>query len=662
MAVTVRWIFRTLALLIIALFIGGLVVSRNDRDSGGLASLDAARRVVRSLFSSPSSDRAGDGGVAADSSTPVTDAAADAAAAARAIDAPSDARISASSRAGSGNASGNPLRANSPTPPRDISTADHASVPVATADHRGHPPASRTDTRSQPADGNVPGTPGRGASDHSSNNSGNNSGNNATSGVHSTASATGTPALETPVAAIDEELTEPISIADFLRGDSSGERARLLGIEPSTLAENGVNANGVNANGANANGANANVSGVNANANGAGPAQAARSALGGTEADRVEFASTAGGDAGLLKLAKQLQRDGRMPQDFRRRDQNRLPNILLVVVENLSREDIGAYGQPLIHTPFLDRLAAGGLRLNQCAGSSVGRAMERTALWYGDLSTAARPGNAKLLRLPRPDLPAELIRAGYLTMLLGECGWPRGSVATQPSSTWDAWAGWSDFADARFQAFPTSIPDHEGDSLVESNRSGPQARFDAVLTSACHDMLAPLRERRPARSPLNAIPSLLFANVDLRWWEDSVEPGPEYRIAEWTIEEQRHAAAVTALDAWLRAVAQEFDAARGQREVAIVVIGLPRWRKAKHQQRFRDAVPALDAPRSSPSWPYAPVIAAWPRHIPAGRVVNTFCGLHDILPTLLEMANDESPPRSGSGSSQWRVWMDEEGG
>jgi hypothetical protein len=55
--------------------------------------------------------------------------------------------------------------------------------------------------------------------------------------------------------------------------------------------------------------------------------------------------------------------------------------------------------------------------------------MERTALWYGDLSTSARLGTAKLLRLPRPDLPAELIRGAISPMLLGECGWPRGNVA-----------------------------------------------------------------------------------------------------------------------------------------------------------------------------------------------------------------------------------------
>jgi len=451
-------------------------------------------------------------------------------------------------------------------------------------------------------------------------------------------------------AALDEELTEPVSIEEFLRGDTGGERARLLGMEPMAR---GAEASAVANDSSKQGSRKSPLAGGDRSTD-----PRATSAL---ESDRMEFTSTDGGDAGLLKLARHLQRDGRMPQDFRRRDRSRLPNIMLVVVENLSREDIGAYGQPLIRTPYLDRLAAAGLRLTQCAGSSVGRTMERTALWYGDLSNATRPGNVKLLRLPRPDLPAELIRAGYLTMLVGECGWPRGSAVAQ-APHWDAWTGWSEFSDAAFQAFPVSIPDHEGECLVEANRAGPTARFDTVLTSACRNLLAPLRERRTPDSPLNTVPSLLVANVDLRWWEESVEPGPEYRIPDWTIEEQRHAAAVTALDEWLGAIHQEFDAARGDRELAIVVVGLPRWRKAKTQQRFRDAVPALEDARSAPLWPYAPVIAAWPRQIPTGRVVKAFCGLHDILPTLLEMANDESPPRSGSGCSQWRVWTGEEGG
>jgi hypothetical protein len=599
MAHSVRWTLRLLALIVIVLFVGGLVASRNDR-------VGAWWNLVRWKL-------VGDGEAAGNISPPGV-------AQETAPAGDPQASLSDAERATRSTVARNPLRSGNPEP------NSSASLDV---------------SNSKSDDGQGTGNVAKPLPTPTST-------PNPMPTSASTTSASTT--------SLDEELTEPVSVEEFLRGDTGGERARLLGIEPPAITAVGDATTAGN---------------VSAATNPAGSTNAnSGSAKNASDLDRLEFASTEGGDAGLLKLAQQLQRDGRMPQDFRRRDRSRSPNILLVIVENLGREDIGAYGQPLIRTPFLDRLAAGGLRLTQCAGSSVGRSMERTALWYGDLSTAARLGNAKLLRLPRPDLPAELIRVGYLTMLLGECGWPRGNIAESgPRSasagkhaSWDAWAGWSDFSDARFQAFPTSIPDHEGECSVEANRDGATARFDAVLASACRNMLAPLRDRRSTESPLNAIPSMLVANVDLRWWEDSVEPGPEYQVADWTVEEKRHAAAVAALDDWLRTIYQEFDAARGRREIAVVVVGLPRWRKAKTQQRFRDAVPALDDTRPGQLWPYAPVIAAWPRHIPSGRVVNAFCGLHDILPSLLEMVGDDSPPRVGSGQSQWRVWTDEEGG
>src|SRR5918992_814766 len=41
------------------------------------------------------------------------------------------------------------------------------------------------------------------------------------------------------------------------------------------------------------------------------------------------------------------------------------PNILLVVVDDLGWGEVGAYGQKVLQTPNLDRLAAGGLRFDQ---------------------------------------------------------------------------------------------------------------------------------------------------------------------------------------------------------------------------------------------------------------------------------------------------------
>ena len=57
------------------------------------------------------------------------------------------------------------------------------------------------------------------------------------------------------------------------------------------------------------------------------------------------------------------------------------PNIIFIMVDDLGWGDLGCYGQKLIKTPHLDRLAAEGMRFTQCyAGSPVGNASRAVML------------------------------------------------------------------------------------------------------------------------------------------------------------------------------------------------------------------------------------------------------------------------------------------
>src|SRR3972149_3267768 len=105
------------------------------------------------------------------------------------------------------------------------------------------------------------------------------------------------------------------------------------------------------------------------------------------------------------------------------------PNIVLIVADDLGYGDLGCYGQQLIETPRLDRLAAEGLRFTQFYAGATVWAPARCVLMPGlPTGHATVRGNAaaggQRVGLRRDDVTlAELARdAGYATAVCGKWG------------------------------------------------------------------------------------------------------------------------------------------------------------------------------------------------------------------------------------------------
>ncbi len=102
----------------------------------------------------------------------------------------------------------------------------------------------------------------------------------------------------------------------------------------------------------------------------------------------------------------------------------RKPNIIYILADDLGYGDLGCYGQKLIKTPHIDRLATEGIRFMQHYAGSTVCAPSRCCLMTGYHTGHCRiRGNKRVPLLPEDVTVAEeLKRAGYTTALIGKWG------------------------------------------------------------------------------------------------------------------------------------------------------------------------------------------------------------------------------------------------
>src|SRR5688572_5318687 len=108
------------------------------------------------------------------------------------------------------------------------------------------------------------------------------------------------------------------------------------------------------------------------------------------------------------------------------------PNILWLVGENLEHE-LGCYGEKLVQTPNLDRLAAEGVRFTRVFSTSPVCAPSRSAFFTGMYQTTTDTHHMRSHRTDDFRLPAgvrplthHLKDAGYFTANIKTIGGPEG--------------------------------------------------------------------------------------------------------------------------------------------------------------------------------------------------------------------------------------------
>jgi len=133
---------------------------------------------------------------------------------------------------------------------------------------------------------------------------------------------------------------------------------------------------------------------------------------------RRDFLRTVTGATAAAVLSQTSRGEG-IPRDRRR------PNVLFILADDLGYGHLGCYGQKIIQTPNLDRLAAEGMRFTQayagCTVCAPSRSVLMTGLHMGHTAVRENPGG---IPLSSEDVTvAEVLKqAGYVTGCFGKWG------------------------------------------------------------------------------------------------------------------------------------------------------------------------------------------------------------------------------------------------
>jgi uncharacterized sulfatase len=348
------------------------------------------------------------------------------------------------------------------------------------------------------------------------------------------------------------------------------------------------------------------------------------------------------------------------------------PNIIYIMTDDLGYGDLGCYGQEVVQTPNLDRLAAEGLRFtDHYAGHTVCRP-SRLVLWTGQhVGHTGLIGNrARSLTGMETTVARELKEAGYATGGVGK--WALGHVdepseinnAGHPNNNgFDYWMGYLNQSNAH-NYYPTFLWENRRQVTLPGNVIGDypngRGRVSSARVTYSHDRMTAaalrfVRDHKDQPFLLHIHWTIPHANNEGgRVTGDGMEVPDygQYADQDWPRPEKGFAAMVSWMD---RDVGQLTSLLKklGLDEKTLVLFTSDNGphKEGGHDHEFFDSNGPLKGYKRSmhDGGIRVPMIARWPGQITAGSSTDHPSAFWDFLPTACQLAG-VSPPEGFDSS------------
>jgi arylsulfatase A-like enzyme len=315
------------------------------------------------------------------------------------------------------------------------------------------------------------------------------------------------------------------------------------------------------------------------------------------------------------------------------------PNVIFILADDLGYGDLGCFGQKLIRTPNLDRLAAEGMRFTQAYAGTTVCAPSRCALMTGlHTGHCAIRGNKEIKPEGQEPMPGGTFtvghlmkRAGYATGIVGKWGLGHpGSASTPDKMGFDYFFGYN----CQLKAH-----DYYPQYLWRNNE---KVALDAKTYS--HDLMsddALAFVRRNEKQPFFLYLSFTIPHQKLQ--VPNVEP---YADQPWSDNLKKVASMITRMDrdiGRLMTLLKELNL-----DERTLVIFASDNGAAYRDQLFNHSGPLRGFKRDMYEGGLrSPSIARWPTRIKPGVVSEQVWAFWDLMPTLAELTAQPAPASDG---------------